>query len=112
MAAAILYLITRTHSPSNVLLALLDMEHKTSKLFTDCEHLAEVNIKGKWVTLHAKTREQVLTHLEHIIAIIDERYTLSEEEVEQEPILLVYLEEFLALKDYFKGLIDKVQGEA
>jgi hypothetical protein len=112
MAACILYLITRTHSPSNVLIALLDMEHKTSKLFTDCQHLAEVNIDGRWVTLHAKTREQVLEHLGHVVTLMDGRYTLTEEEVEQEPILLVYLEEFLALKDYFKRLIDKLAGEA
>jgi hypothetical protein len=112
MAACILYLITRTHSPNNVLIALLDMEYKTSKLFTDCQHLAEVNVNGRWVTLHAKTREQVLEHLGHVVTLMDGRYTLTEEEVEQEPILLVYLEEFLALKDYFKGLIDKLVGEA
>src|SRR5579859_3321096 len=44
MAACILYLITRTHGPENVLLALLDLEHKTSKLFTNCDHVARVNI--------------------------------------------------------------------
>ncbi len=43
---------------------------------------------------------------------MDERYSLSEREVEREPILLVYLEEFLALKDYFKRLVDSTQGEA
>jgi hypothetical protein len=112
MAACILYLITRTHAPSSVLIALLDMEYKTSKLFTDCQHLAEVNIAGKWVTLHAKNREQVLEHLGHVVTLMEGRYTLTEEEVEQEPILLVYLEEFLALKDYFKRLIDSLSGEA
>ena len=112
MAACILYLITRTHRPSNVLIALLDMEHKTSKLFVDCQHIAEVNIDGKWIRLHAKTREQVLEHLNYIVTIMDERYTLSEEEIEEEPILLVYLEEFLALKDYFKRLVDSTSGEA
>jgi len=112
MAAAILYLITRTHAPESVLIALLDMEHKTSKLFADIPHLAHVNINGNWTPLHAKTREQVLQHLNHIVAIMNERYSLSEAEVEQEPILLVYLEEFLALKDYFKRQIDKLLGEA
>jgi hypothetical protein len=112
MAAAILYLITRTHSPDNVLLALLDMEHKTSKLFTDCPHLAAVNINGTRVALHAKTREQVLEHLGYIVEVMGQRYALSEEEAEQEPILLVYLEEFLALKDYFKRLTQSTTGEA
>jgi len=112
MAACILYLITRTHSPRNVLIALLDLEHKTSKLFTDCQHVAEVNIDGTWVTLHAKDKPQVLEHLGYVVAIMDERYALSEEEVEQEPILLVYLEEFLALKDYYKRLVDSTSGDA
>jgi hypothetical protein len=112
IAACILYLITRTHAPENILIALLDMEHKTSKLFADCQHIAAVQINGEWVTLHAKTREQVLEHLNHIVAIVDERYLLSEAEVEQEPILLVYLEEFLALKDYYKRQIDRTAGSA
>lgn len=112
MAACILYLITRTHRPSNVLIALLDMENKTSKLFVDCQHIAEVNMNGKWVRLHARTKEQVLEQLGYIVTIMDERYKLSEEEIEEEPILLVYLEEFLALKDYFKRLVDATSGEA
>jgi len=112
LAAAILYLITRTHTPSHVLIALLDMEHKTSKLFADIPHLAEVMVNDQPVVLHAKNRDQVLTYLRYVVAVMDERYTLSEEEVEQEPILLVYLEEFLALKDYFKRLIDALSGEA
>jgi hypothetical protein len=112
MAACILYLITRTHRPSNVLIALLDMENKTSKLFVDCQHIAEVNLNGKWVRLHARTKEQVLEQLGYILTIMEERYKLSEEEVEEEPILLVYLEEFLALKDYFKRLVDSTSGEA
>src|SRR5437588_6496536 len=43
---------------------------------------------------------------------MDERYQLSEEEVEEEPILLVYLEEFLALKAYYKKLVETLSGEA
>jgi len=74
--------------------------------------LAEINIDGRWISLHARTREQVLEYLGHIVAIMDARYKLSEEEVEQEPILLVYLEEFLALKDFFKRRIDQMAGAA
>lgn len=112
MAAAILYLITRTHSPSNVLIALLDMEYKTSKLFVDCPHLAAVTIGDRPVTLHAKNKQQTLEYLGHIIRVLDYRYEMSEEEVEAEPLLIVYLEEFLALKDHFKKLIDATTGEA
>lgn len=112
MAAAILYLITRTHTPEKVLIAMLDLEHKTSRLFADIPHRASVTIDGKQIVLHAKDRAQVLEHLAYIVAIMDERYKLSESEVEQEPILLVYLEEFLALKDFYKQSIDRSEGQA
>ncbi len=112
MAACILYLITRTHAPENVLIALLDLEHKTSKLFTDCQHVAQMTINGQPVTLHAKSYEEVLLHLGYCVEIMNQRYKLSEEQVEQEPLLVVYVEEFLDLKDYYKRLVDSLTGGA
>ena len=112
MAAAILYLITRTHGPENVQIALLDLEHKTSKLFADCQHIARVTINGERITLHAKSYEEVLAHLGYCVEVMNQRYALSEEEVEQEPLLVVYVEEFLDLKDYYKRLIDSTSGDA
>lgn len=112
MAAAILYLITRTHGPEKVLIALLDLEHKTSRLFADIPHMAAVTINGKQTILHARSRDQVLEYLAYIVAIMEERYRLDDAEVEQEPILLVYLEEFLALKDFYKRNIDRTEGES
>lgn len=111
MAAYILYVITRTHAPENVQIALLDLEHKTSKLFTTCDHVARVTINGQPVTLHARSYEEVLEHLGHCVEIMNQRYRLSEAEAEQEPLLVVYVEEFLDLKDHFKKLVDATSGD-
>jgi hypothetical protein len=112
MAACILYLITRTHAPENVRIALLDLENKTSKLFLDCQHIAKICIDGQWIKLHAKSYEEVLEHLGYCVDLMNERYQLTEEQVEQEPLLVVYIEEFLDLKDYYKRLVDSLTGSA
>lgn len=108
MAAALLEAITRTHDNEHVLLALLDLENKTSRLFANLPHIAELMVGEKIVDLHAKTYDEVLERLELICELIDYRYTLSEQELDALPILIVYLEEFIDLKDYFKQLIDAV----
>lgn len=106
MAAAFLEIITRTHDPEHVILALLDLEDQTSKLFADKPHIAELLIDGQPLLLHARSREQVVEYLNHIVALMDYRYTLSKHEVIEGPILLVYIEEFLALKKYLRKKID------
>jgi FtsK/SpoIIIE family len=108
MAAALLEAITRTHDNEHVLLALLDLENKTSRLFANLPHVAELMVGEKVVDLHAKSYDEVLERLELICELIDYRYTLSEQELDALPILIVYLEEFIDLKDYFKQLIDAV----
>ncbi len=112
MAAALLDSILRTHDPERVLVALLDMEDQTSNLFADDPHIVQVKQDGKLTSLHARSKEQVLEHLELIVQIMDYRYTLSKIEVAQQPLLLVYLEEFLALKDYFKARAKGTKGPA
>ena len=111
MAAAFLDIVTQTHDPQHVLVALLDLEDLTSKLFANLPHLAEIEVDGKPVLLHARSREQVLEYLGYIVEIMDYRYDFSRSQIEKEPILLVYVEEFLALKNYFKLRIDKMSGE-
>ncbi len=102
MAASLLEAIIRTHDNEHVLLALLDLENKTSRLFADAPHIAELFVGNKVVDLHARNYEEVLERLELICDLIDYRYTLSEQELDKLPILIVYLEEFIDLKDYFK----------
>jgi hypothetical protein len=108
MAAALLKIITATHDPEHVLIALMDKEDRTSKLFAHLPHLAEVLVDDKPVLLHARTDEQVLEHLGYIVTIVRQRYTLTEAERAALPVLLVYLEEFIALKDYFKMRVSLV----
>ena len=55
--------MTRTHDPQHVLVALLDLEDQTSRLFATIPHLAEVLIDDQPILLHARTREQVLEYL-------------------------------------------------
>ncbi len=83
MAAALLDAITRTHDPSVVQVALLDLEDKTGRLFADLPHIARVRKHGEAVRLHARSYEQVLEHLGYISALIDLRYGMSDEEIER-----------------------------
>ena len=109
MAAALLEIILRTHDPYRVQLVLLDHENRASRLFADVPHLAKVRLGEQVVRLHARSERQVLEHLEYLVGLIDYRYThLSEEELDQQPLVIVYLEEFIDLKDYFKHRIDLV----
>jgi len=109
MATALLECILRTHDPNYVQLAMLDHENKASRLFANMPHLAKVRVGDRVVRLHANSEQQVLEHLEYLVGLIDYRYNyLSEEELEQQPLVIVYLEEFIDLKDSFKHRIDLV----
>ena len=111
MAAALLDAITRTHDPSVVQVALLDLEDKTGRLFQEMPHIARVRKHGEAVRLHARSYEQVLEHLGYISALIDLRYGMSDEEIERQTLLIVYLEEFVDLKDYFKQRVNAVESD-
>src|SRR5205807_2461414 len=87
------------------LFALLDLEDQTSKLFADIDHLAQIDTDKGPILLHAKSHQQVERYLGFIVEIMNERYKMSKIQVSKEPILFVYLEEFLALKDFFKQRI-------
>lgn len=111
MAAALLEIITRTHDPQHVRIALLDLEDQTSNLFANVPHLGRVTVEGRKILLHARSREQVLEYLTYIVKIMDFRYTLTRAEVAKQPILLVYIEEFLAFKNYYKRRVEATKGE-
>ena len=57
MAASLLEAIIRTHDNEHVLLALLDLENKTSRLFADAPHIAELFVGNK-LDLHARTMKK------------------------------------------------------
>lgn len=111
MAAFILEAIIRTHDPERVVIALLDLEHKTSRLFAAVPHLAELVTQAGAVVLHARNEQEVLSHLQQIVALIKYRYTLPESELDRLPLLIVYLEEFIDLKDSFKRRVGQARRE-
>jgi len=113
MVAAFLDIVTRTHDPKHVRLVILDKEDQTGNLFAHLPHVATARGEdGKPFKLHARTNEQVLEYLIYTAAIMEYRYTqLSKKQLLEQPIVLVYLEEFLDLKNYFKHRIDKAKGE-
>jgi hypothetical protein len=112
MAAAFLDIVTQTHDPDHVIVALLDLEDQTSKLFADLDHIAEVQTDKGPILLHAKNHEQVELYLRLIVETMNQRYKMSKLQIIKEPILFVYLEEFLALKDFFKQRIAWSSGSA
>ncbi len=111
-AAAFIDIVTRTHDKQHVLLALLDKEDQTSKLFAHLPHVARVadRASGTARKLHARTNEEVLECLMLIVMVMDARYELSKIDMLKQPILLVYLEEFLSLKNYFKSRAEKAKA--
>lgn len=111
MAAALLEAIAHTHDPQFVQVALLDLEDKTSRLLADVPHVVQVKKHGELIRLHARGYEQVLEHLGYISGIIDLRYGMSPEELERQPVLIVYLEEFVDLKDYFKAQMNGAERD-
>lgn len=111
MAAALLDAITRTHDPELVQLAILDLEDRTGRLFEGLPHIARVRFGERMVRLHARSYEQVLAYLEHVSTLIEYRYRLTQEELERQPLLIVYLEEFIDLKNHFKRRVNAVERE-
>jgi hypothetical protein len=100
LAAAVIDLVTQTHDPEVMTVALLDMENKTGKLFEDMDHLAVLAVGRKEVELHARNPRQVAEYLHYIRNEMDRRYSLSEAEQARQPHMLVYIEEFLSLKKH------------
>jgi hypothetical protein len=100
LAAAVLDLVTQTHDSSVMLIALLDMENKTSKLFEENGNLAVLQLGSRKIPLHARNPKQVVEYLHLIRNEMDRRYSLPEAEQEKQPHILVYIEEFLSLKKH------------
>ncbi len=101
IAAAVIDLTTQTHDPHVLKIALLDLENKTSRLF---EHLGEhivvlPTVKGR-LPMHARSVKQSAEYLHYLRLEMDRRYTLTDDELEKLPHILVYIEEFLSLKKH------------
>src|SRR6266487_2996624 len=113
MAAALLEIMLRTHDTKHLLGAILDKEDRTGKLFTNDPHIIRVRFDdGRIEQLHARSNEQVLAHLELLIQILDQRAAMSVTQVRQQPLIVIYLEEFLMLKKELKARASGLRGEA
>lgn len=121
MVAAFLEIVTRTHDYRRVQLILLDKENLTSNLFADLPHVAKMRLQsGEVVKMHARNNEQVLRYLIQALVMMEKRYQVIEREgiaaLKRMPVILVYIEEFLRLKAYFKAQLktakDKEQAES
>lgn len=110
MVAAFLDIVTRTHDKQHVLIALLDKEDQTSNLFAHLPHVARLKIGDDLIKLHARTDDQVLEYLMHLVAIMNTRYEMSKNTLLGQPIILVYVEEFLSLKNTFKSRMERAKG--
>lgn len=98
LAAAILDQATLLNDTKHLQLALLDLEHKTSRLFEDRPHLAELQDGRRRVTMLATNADEVATHLNVLKKELDRRSVLSERELYKNPVLLMYVEEMLSLQ--------------
>jgi hypothetical protein len=121
MVAAFMEIVTRTHDARHIQLILLDWESMTSWLFADLPHVVKMRSQsGDVVKMHATSKEQVLAYLIQSVAIMDKRYETIQRDgiaaLKKMPVMLVYIEEFLRLKAYFKTQIktatDKKQAES
>ena len=99
LAASILDQAIKLNGPDVLQIALLDLEHKTSVLFEDAPHLVEYKAAGgRRVPLASTNADEVATHLGHLKSILDQRAKLNEYDLQQQPVILIYVEEMLSLQ--------------
>jgi hypothetical protein len=98
LAAALLDQACQLNSPDKLQIALLDLEHKTSRLFEDRANIAEINLGTRRVTMVATDADEVAQHLGFLKRELSRRTKLSEDDLLKEPVLLMYVEEMLSLQ--------------
>jgi hypothetical protein len=98
LAAAILEQAIKLNSPDVLQIALLDLEHKTSRLFENAPNVATLQIGRRSVPMVATSADEVASHLGLLKKELDRRALLSEYDLQSEPLLLIYVEEMLSLQ--------------
>ena len=98
LAGSVLDQITTTNDEHHLQIALLDSEHKTSRLFEHLPHVAELHVGRKRVECVATSPEEVAEHMGYLKLELDRRKELSELALQKERFMLIYIEEFLSLK--------------
>ncbi|MDQ6660552.1 MAG: hypothetical protein M3Z24_06260, partial [Chloroflexota bacterium] len=98
LAAALLDQAIRLNSPEVLQIALLDLEHKTSRLFENAPNVATLQVGRRAVQMVATNADEVALHLGYLKKELDRRAQLSEYDLQSEPLLLLYVEEMLSLQ--------------
>lgn len=98
LAGSILDQVTQTNDRQHLQLALLDCEHKTSRLFENNPNIAQVRVGGRVVDLVATDADMVAVQLGFLKREMMRRAQLSEAELDGQPVLLMYVEEMLSLQ--------------
>jgi hypothetical protein len=98
LAGAMLDQAVKLNSPDVLQIALLDLEHKTSRLFEHSPNVAIFQVGKRRISMVATNADEVAEHLGYIKKEIDRRAQFSEYDLQSEPLLLCYLEEMLSLQ--------------
>lgn len=98
LAASILDQVSQTNDRQHLQLALLDCEHKTSRLFEQNENIARVRVGGRIVDLVATHADMVAVQLGFLKREMMRRAELSESELDRTPVIIMYVEEMLSLQ--------------
>jgi hypothetical protein len=98
LAASILDQVSQTNDRTHLQLALLDCEHKTSKLFEHNPNIAQVRVGGRVVDLVATDADMVAVQLGFLKREMLRRAELDEAELDRQPVMLMYVEEMLSLQ--------------
>ena len=94
LASSIMTQATMRNSPDVLRIALLDLEDKTSKPFQHLPHVMEIKDNNRVIPLIALDADDVAAKLLLLVKLLNYR----KERNMDRPLVLVYLEEFLALK--------------
>jgi hypothetical protein len=97
-AAALLEQAITLNGPELLQIALLDLEHKTSRLFEDSPNVAVLQSGRRSVPMVATSADEVALYLGYLKSELDRRARLSESDLQYAPVLLMYVEEMLALR--------------
>lgn len=97
-AASLLDQVTATNDRDHLQIALLDLEHKTSRLFEDLPHVVQYQTGRRRIDGVAQNAEEVAEHLGYLHRVLDRRAQMSEYDLQRSHVFLIYVEEFLALQ--------------
>jgi hypothetical protein len=98
LAGAILDQAIKLNSPDVLQIALLDLEHKTSRLFENAPNVATLQTGRRSIPMVATNADEVASQLGLLKKELDRRAQLSEYDLQSEPLLLIYVEEMLSLQ--------------